>query len=102
MSLKSFFFDGDNNTGILHVFEIRIGMNEFDHRILALLKQVRERPAFLFVCSKIPLVNVVTMALVISCNPVSLLFLFVSFFKNQPDRHQSLPVCCITYVFTLP
>ena len=26
------------------VFEMRCGMNEFDHRILALLKQQRERP----------------------------------------------------------
>ena len=26
------------------VFEMRCGMNEFDHRILALLKQERERP----------------------------------------------------------
>ena len=30
----------DGNTGIFHVFETRIGMNEFDHRIF---KQ-RERP----------------------------------------------------------
>ena len=34
----------NNNTGISHVFEMWIGMNEFDHRILALLKQQRERP----------------------------------------------------------
>ena len=27
-----------------HVFEMWIGMNEFDHCILALLKQQRERP----------------------------------------------------------
>ena len=27
-----------------HVFEMRIGRTEFDHRILALLKQQRERP----------------------------------------------------------
>ena len=27
-----------------YVFEMWIGMNEFDHRILALLKQQRERP----------------------------------------------------------
>ena len=26
------------------VFEMQSGMNEFDHRILALLKQQRERP----------------------------------------------------------
>ena len=29
---------GDYNKGIFHVFEMRIGMNEFDHRILVLLK----------------------------------------------------------------
>ena len=34
----------DDNTGIFHVFEMRIGMNEFDHSILALLEQQRERP----------------------------------------------------------
>ena len=34
----------DDNTGIFHVFEMQIGMNEFDHRILALLEQQRERP----------------------------------------------------------
>ena len=28
----------DGNTEISHVFEMRIGMNEFDHRILALLR----------------------------------------------------------------
>ena len=33
----------DDNTGIFHVFGMRIGMNEFHHRILALLKQQRER-----------------------------------------------------------
>jgi len=38
-----FLFDDDHNTEIFHVFEIRIGMNEFDHRILALLKQLRLR-----------------------------------------------------------
>ena len=34
----------DDNTGIFHVFEMRIGMNEFDHRILAVPKQQRQRP----------------------------------------------------------
>ena len=34
----------DDNTGIFHVFEMRIGMYEFDHRVLALLEQQRERP----------------------------------------------------------
>ena len=34
----------DDNTGIFHVFEMRVGMNEFDHRVLALLKRQRERP----------------------------------------------------------
>ena len=34
----------DDNTGIFHVFEMRIGMYEFGHRILALLEQQRERP----------------------------------------------------------
>ena len=34
----------DDTTGIFHVFEMRIRMNEFDHRILALLEQQRERP----------------------------------------------------------
>ena len=29
----------DDDTGIFHVFEMRIRLNEFDHRILALLKQ---------------------------------------------------------------
>ena len=33
----------DDNTGIFHIFEMWIGMNEFDHCILALLKQQRER-----------------------------------------------------------
>ena len=28
----------DDNGRIFHVFQMRIGMNEFDHRILALLK----------------------------------------------------------------
>ena len=28
----------DDSEGIFHVFQMRIGMNEFDHRILALLK----------------------------------------------------------------
>ena len=35
----------NDNTGIFHLFELRIGMNEFDHRsFLSLLKQQRERP----------------------------------------------------------
>ena len=34
----------DDNTGIFHVFEMRIGMNEFDHCILAVPKQQRQRP----------------------------------------------------------
>ena len=35
---EEFFLDNDN-TGIFHVFELRIGMNEFDHRsFLSLLK----------------------------------------------------------------
>ena len=34
----------DDNTAIIHVFEMRIGMNEFDYRILALLEQHLERP----------------------------------------------------------
>ena len=35
---------GDDNTGILHVFELQIGMNEFDHHsFLLLLKQQREK-----------------------------------------------------------
>ena len=34
----------DGNSGIFHVFEMRVGINEFDHRILALLKQQGERP----------------------------------------------------------
>ena len=32
--------DGDN-TGISHVFEVRIGMNEFDHRICIALHRHR-------------------------------------------------------------
>ena len=48
LSLKSFLFDDDHNTEIFHVCEIWIGMNEFDHRILALLKQLRLRKAFFF------------------------------------------------------
>ena len=39
-----FLFTDDDNTGIFHVFEMWIGMNELDHHILALLKQQRERP----------------------------------------------------------
>ena len=36
----------DDNTGIFHVLELRIGMNEFNHRsFLSLLKQQRERTA---------------------------------------------------------
>ena len=50
LSLKSLLFDDDHNTEIFHVFEIRIGMNEFDHRFLALLKQLRLRKACFFVC----------------------------------------------------
>ena len=35
---EEFFLDNDN-AGIFHVFELRIGMNEFDHRrFLSLLK----------------------------------------------------------------
>ena len=34
----------DDNTGIFHIFEMQIGMNEFDYPILALLKQRQERP----------------------------------------------------------
>ena len=34
----------DDDPGIFHVFEMRIRLNEFDHRILALLKQPWERP----------------------------------------------------------
>ena len=30
---------GDDNTGIFHVFEMQIAVNEFDYLILALLKQ---------------------------------------------------------------
>ena len=33
----------DDKTGIFHEIEMRIWMNEFDYRILALLKQRRER-----------------------------------------------------------
>ena len=33
----------DDNIGIFNVFEMRIGINEFDHRILAPLKQQLER-----------------------------------------------------------
>ena len=36
--------DDIDNTGIFLVFEMQIGMDEFDHRILALLKQQRQRP----------------------------------------------------------
>ena len=32
----------DDGAGIFHVFEVQIGMNEFDHRILGLLKQQQE------------------------------------------------------------
>ena len=40
-----YYFFFDDNRGILHVFELRTGMNEFDHRsFLSLLKQQRERP----------------------------------------------------------
>ena len=35
----------DDITGIFHVFEMQIGMNEFDHRILALLEYQRRRKA---------------------------------------------------------
>ena len=38
----------DDITRIFHVFEMWIGMNEFDHRILALLKQHQEKPEKLF------------------------------------------------------
>ena len=34
----------DDNTRSSHVFQMRIGMNEFDRSILTLLKQQRERP----------------------------------------------------------
>jgi len=34
---------GNDNTGILHVFKMRIGMKEFDHCILALLKSSSEK-----------------------------------------------------------
>ena len=36
---KTIIIIDDGNTEIFHVFEMRIGMNEFDHRILALLQQ---------------------------------------------------------------
>ena len=32
----------DDGAGIFHVFEVQIGINEFDHRILGLLKQQQE------------------------------------------------------------
>ena len=41
--MMSIFLLDDDNTRIL-LFEMRIGMNEFDHRILGLLRQERERP----------------------------------------------------------
>ena len=35
----------DDNTGVFHVLELRIGTNKFDHRsFLSLFKQQRERP----------------------------------------------------------
>ena len=34
----------DDNTGNFHAIETLVGMNEFDHRILALLDQQREQP----------------------------------------------------------
>ena len=36
----------DDDAGIFHIFEMQIGMNETDHRILALLRQQQERPEF--------------------------------------------------------
>ena len=36
--------DDDNYITIFHVFEMWIGMNEFDHSILAVFKHQRERP----------------------------------------------------------
>lgn len=36
--------DDDDNKRIFRIFEMWIAMNEFDDRILALLKQRRERP----------------------------------------------------------
>ena len=36
--------EDDNNTGIFYVFEMQIGMNEFDHCIVALLKRQQEGP----------------------------------------------------------
>ena len=38
----------DDNTGIFHVFDMRNGMNEFDHCTFALLKQLQERPEWEF------------------------------------------------------
>lgn len=38
--------DDDDNTRIFLVFEMRIAMNEFDDRILALLMQQQERLLF--------------------------------------------------------
>lgn len=35
---------GDDDTEIFHVSEMRIGMNEFDHLIVSLLKQQQEGP----------------------------------------------------------
>ena len=39
--------DADNTT-IFHVFQMWIGLNEFDHGILALFKHQRERPGWGF------------------------------------------------------
>ena len=36
--------EDDNNTGIFYVCEMQIGMNEFDHCIVALLKRRQEGP----------------------------------------------------------
>ena len=33
-----------DNSGMFHVFEMRKGMNKFDHRFLALLKRTRQMP----------------------------------------------------------
>ena len=33
----------DDNTSIFHVSEMQIGLNEFDHGILGLLKQARPK-----------------------------------------------------------
>ena len=41
---RFFLFADDDNTGIFHVLEMCIVMNEFDHHVLALLKQQQERP----------------------------------------------------------